>query len=63
MTDIYLGRRVLVALHLAECLMSGIEDELRRVVTEETLAHVHDGLNRRCLSSFIDDRPNTLLAL
>lgn len=54
----YLRGRVLVALDLAQRLVSGIEDELRRVVAEETLAHVDDGLDGRGLSGLIDNRPD-----
>lgn len=53
----YLGGRILVALNLAQSIMGSVEDELRRVVAKETLAHVHDGLHRRSLSGLIDNRP------
>jgi hypothetical protein len=42
----YLCRRVLVAFHFSKRIVSSVEDELRRVVAEEALAHVHDGLDR-----------------
>ena len=42
----YLCWRVLVAFHLTQSIMSGIKYELRRVVAEEALAHIHNGLNR-----------------
>jgi hypothetical protein len=45
----------LVAFYFSKRIVSGIEDELRRVVAEEALAHVHDGLDRRCLRGFVDD--------
>jgi hypothetical protein len=51
----YLCRRVLVAFYFSQRIVSGIEDELRRVVAEEALAHVHNGLNRRSLRGFVDD--------
>jgi hypothetical protein len=40
--------------------MGSIEDELRRVVAKEALAHVHDRLDRRGLGSLIDNRPDML---
>lgn len=43
--------------------MSSIKYELRRVVTEETLSHVHDRLDGRCLRGFVNDRPDTLSAI
>jgi hypothetical protein len=42
----YLCWGVLVAFHFAQSIVGSIEYELRRVVAEETLAHVHNGLNR-----------------
>lgn len=59
----YLCRRILVAFHLAERVVSSIKYELRRVVTEETLSHVHDRLDGRCLRGFVNDRPDTLSAI
>lgn len=55
----YLCRRVLVALYLAQRLVGSIQNELRRVVAKEALTHVHNGLDRRCLRGLIDDRPNS----
>lgn len=56
----YFGWRILVALDLSQCIVCCIEDELRRVVAKETLAHVHDGLHWRSLRGLIDDRPDIL---
>lgn len=56
----YFGWRILVALDLSQRIVCCIEDELRRVVAKETLAHVHDGLHRRGLRGLIDYRPNII---
>ena len=53
-----LGRRVLVALHAIQRLLGGIEDEGRRIISEEALSHVHDGLVRRCLGGLVDEGPD-----
>ena len=54
----YFGWRILVALDLSQRFVGSIQDELRRVVAKEALAHVYDGLDRRGLRGFIDDRPD-----
>jgi hypothetical protein len=54
----YFCRRILVALDPSQSLVSSVEDELRWVVAKEALAHVHDGLDRRGLRGFVDDRPD-----
>ena len=42
----YLCGRVLVAFHFAQSIVGSVENEVRRVVAEESLAHVHNGLDR-----------------
>ena len=54
----YFRWRILVALDLSQRIVGSIQDELRRVVAKEALAHVYDGLDRRGLRGFIDDRPD-----
>jgi len=41
----------------AEGLDPGIDDELRRCIAKESLAHVHDGLDRKGGGGGIDDGP------
>jgi hypothetical protein len=53
-------RRILVAVDAIEGLLGGVEDEVRRVVTEEALAHVDDGLLGRCGGCLVDDGPATV---
>ena len=52
-----LGGRVLVAFDAVEGLLGGVEDEVWRVVAEEALAHVDDGLPGRGGSGLVDDGP------
>ncbi len=52
-----LGGRILVTFHPVQRLLGGVQDELGRVVSEEALSHVHDGLLRRGCRSLVDDGP------
>src|SRR3569833_1352689 len=51
------GGTVLVADDAVERLLGGVQNELRRVVSIEALAHIHDGLLRRGGRSLVDDGP------
>ncbi len=51
------GRAVLVAFDTVQRLLGRVEDKLWRVVAEEALAHVDDGLLGTCSSRLIDDSP------
>lgn len=53
----HLCRRVLVALDLSQRLSSSLKNKLGRVVAEEALAHVDDGLDGRGERGFVDDGP------
>jgi len=52
-----LGGRVLVALDPVKSLLGGIKNKVWRVVAEESLAHVDDGLLGRGGRSLVDDGP------
>lgn len=53
----YLGRRVLIALHLVQRVLRGVEDELRRIISEEALPHVDNRLHGGGRGRFIDNGP------
>lgn len=48
---------VLIALYFVERLLRCVDNKFRRVVAEETLTHVDDGLLGRCGGGLIDDGP------
>jgi hypothetical protein len=52
-----LGRRVLVAVDTIKSLLCSVYYELRGIVSKETLSHIHNWLDWRSCSSFIDDTP------
>lgn len=52
-----LRRAVLVAVNLVQRVLGRVEDEGRRIVAKEALAHVDDGLPRRRRRRLVDYRP------
>ena len=57
--EVYLCRRVLIAFDPIEGLLCSIENKGRRVVAEEALAHVDNGLIR-CRCGLINNGPDIL---
>jgi len=53
----YFCGRVLIAVDLIEGLFGSIYDELRRIISEEALTHIHNGLDWRSGGGLVDDRP------
>jgi hypothetical protein len=48
---------VLIAVDSIKSILCGLENEIRRVVSKEALAHIHNGLLRGSRSSFIYNGP------
>jgi hypothetical protein len=53
----YLCGRVLIAVDLIEGLFGSVYDELRRIISEEALTHINNGLDWRSGGGLVDDRP------
>ena len=53
----YFCGRVLIAVDLIEGLFGSVYDELRRIISEEALTHIHNGLDWRSGGGLVDDRP------
>lgn len=47
----------MIAIDTVKRIFRSLDDEWRRVVTEEALPHVYDGLHRRGCGAFVDDSP------
>ena len=59
----YFCGRVLIAVDLIEGLFGSVYDELGRIISEEALTHIHNGLDWRGGGGLIDDRPLRVILL
>lgn len=58
----YLCWRILVAVHLVQRLLGGINHKCRRIVPEEALSHIDDRLDWRSSRSLIHDTPEYMVS-